>query len=81
MAQKYAYLAKLDRFGYEITAIGRTEKEAADAVIKSYTNAYKSEHGISPGRDKMPYSDKSYLSLAKTELYVEKLELGKAIWL
>lgn len=81
MEKKYAYLAKLERFGYEITAVGRTEQEAAGAVIKSYTQAFRSENGVSPGREKMPGSDETYLSLAKTEMYVEKLDFGKAIWL
>ena len=79
--QPKGYLAQLERFGYMITAIGRTEKEARDAVIRSYREAYIHENGIDPGQDRMPYSERTYLALAKEELFCTEIEYGQAIWL
>ena len=80
MAKDKAYLATLDRFGYDITAVGRTEKEARDAVMDSYKDAYVHENGTDPAKDRYPGSKESYLHLAETELCIEELPYGKAIW-
>lgn len=78
-----SYLAQLDRFGYVLTAVGRTKKEAADAVLKSYTNTFKSENGIDPRNDYIPNTEpkQTYFSLAETELYVTPICSGECLWL
>lgn len=78
------YLAKLERFGYEITAIGKTKHEAKNAVIDSYIKAYTAENKTDPAKDKIIdfySSGQTYLDLAERELYVQELNYGEAIWL
>ena len=38
MAHEKAYLAQLNVFGYELTAIGRTEEEARNAIKEGEGN-------------------------------------------
>lgn len=78
---KKVYLAQLERFGYTLTAIGRTEEEARDAIIKDYKRIYKEWNNVDPGKD-FTSDNRSYLQIAEDELFVEEVELGKTVlWL
>lgn len=76
------YLAQLERFGYMLTAVGRTEAEARDAIISKYKEVYVRENGSDPAKDFFhPIDDRSYLQTAMDELFVQKTEFGEVMWL
>lgn len=82
------YVAELDRFGYTLTVIGRTEQEAIDALMEAYYKAYEDENGINlrtlPKEGKEDYDmyeeDREYLETAKDEMYVQFLAFGEVEW-
>lgn len=76
---KKIYLAQLERFGYMLTAVGTTKKQAVEAVMETYTNVYINENGIDPAEDMVDY--RSYSDLAREEIYVEALTPGECRWL
>ena len=74
------YIAQLDRFDEIIIAIGNTEKEARDAVIKKYIEIFKEcNEGKHPSR--IPFCGRSYLAGAKDDVFVTDIEIGKAQFL
>lgn len=82
MANKGVYMAQLNRFGYALTAVGRTKKEAVDTVIATYINSYKSENGTDPDKDYVDWTEPiTYLELAKQETFVTFLDYGHTEWL
>lgn len=82
------YIAEIYRFGYDLTAIGRTEQEAVDALMEAYYKAYEDENGIDlralPGEGDEDYDmyaeDREYLETAKDEIYVRFLKFGEVEW-
>ena len=75
------YLAQLERFGYLITAVGRTKGEAHQAIMETYKSSYRHENGTEPSMDRVPYSDRTFLQLAEEELFVTEIRYGEALWL
>ena len=79
------YVTELERFGYVLKAVGRTAKEAEDAVIAEYIRTFKDlNNGEDPAEEVCGddcFSTRSYLEVAKDELYTEKVEFGKVWWL
>ena len=77
------YVTELERFGYTLKAVGRTAKESEDAVIAEYIRTFKD---LNNGEDPAEvcydgyFSTRSYLEVAKEELYTEKVEFGKVWW-
>lgn len=83
MATKKIYMATLDRFGYELTVIAKTEKEAIDALMEEYVRAYKVRNGYDP-REDIAYEyggDRSYYEVAKGDIGIYDFELGKVEWI
>lgn len=81
--QDGVYVTELERFGYVLQAVGRTAKEAEDAVIAEYIRAFKDlNNGDDPAEvcDDEFFSTRSYLEFARDELYTEKVEFGKVVW-
>lgn len=75
------YVTELERFGYTIKAVGRTAKEAEDAVIEEYIRTFEDlNDGLDPAEAYEWDDARSYLDIARDELYTEKIELGKAWW-
>lgn len=77
------YLTELERFGYTLKAIGRTKKEAEDAVIAEYIRTFKNINGTDPAEedtDRYFGDDRSCLDVARDELYTEEVEFGKVLW-
>lgn len=74
------FVSQLERFGYTLEAIGRTQKEAESALLSEYYRVYKEENGIAPDEDWLD-DERTYWSLAKEEIFTEEVELGKVRWL
>lgn len=77
---KSVFLAQLERFGYMLTAIGQTAKEARDAVINRYTISYMDIHGRDPKDDQVDES-RSYLDLANEEICITEMTFGTVEWM
>lgn len=77
---KKIYLAQLERFGYMLTAVGTTKKQAVEAIMETYTNAYLATNGIDPAED-MIDDNRSYSDLAREEIYVETMTPGECHYL
>lgn len=78
-AKKYIYFCEMERFGYTLQVIGRTEEEAKQTMIDEYIKTYIKCNGCHP-KDDVDYSDESYLDIFLDEMYVEKREFGKVEW-
>lgn len=76
------WTATIERFGYDLFAVGRTEEEARKAVIAEYVRVYKEWNGIDPYKDyDFGYGEKrSYGEIMEDELYVTFVEFGKVEW-
>lgn len=74
------YYGQLERFGYTLTAVGRSEKEVRKALEKEYVRVYKYEHGVHPKEDFWD-GGRSYYDVAMDEMYVDAFIPGKVEWL
>ena len=79
---KKIYLGQLERFGYTLTAIGPTKKEVESSLMAEYETAYKNANGCDPREDYYDdWDERSYYDVAKDEIYVEEMTVGKVIWM
>ena len=74
------WLGELDRFGYNLVVVGRTEKEVRDALAKEYIRVYKNINGCDPREDRPYYTDSSYFEEAMDEAYIREMPFGKVEW-
>ena len=74
------YIATVDRFGYDLTVVGRTEKEAKDALIEEYIKVYQKRNGTSPDEDLHMRSCGSYLDYMEEDIEINEYEFGKVEW-
>lgn len=91
-ARKYVYFSEIERFGYTLRCIGRTEDEVRNAMIEEYVKNYKATNDgadprkayelIKSGVDETDeYEiDASYYETFLEELYVDKVEFGNVKW-
>lgn len=77
---KKVYLAKLYRFGYDLTTVGKTEKEAKETIMAEYVKTYKERNGCDPTDDETVWGN-SYLEEAEESIEVSELTFGKVEWL
>lgn len=80
MSDNYVYIAEVDRFGYTLRCVGRTEEEARKVLEHEYVKTYKKYNGKHPKDDMFPLSDMSYYEAFLDDLSVEKVRLGKVEW-
>lgn len=64
--------ATLDRFGYDLTIICETEKEAIDKLMKEYRRAFKKSNGCAPTKKETDW--------AKECIEIQEFEIGKVEW-
>lgn len=79
------YVGKLYRFGYELMAVGFTEKEVRDAIEKEYVKTYKiRNNGSNPKKDIFCYytngGSGTYYDVAMEEVGIYEMEVGKVEW-
>lgn len=82
---KTIWIAQLDRFGYNLTAAGETEKSAKLVVLAEYTRAYIKYNGTDPAKDlsDRPFTEEGQtaLDVAKEDVITWSLEIGKCEWM
>ena len=71
------WFASLERFGYNLSVVGQTEKECRDALEKEYKRVYMDINGNSDFEDE---EDKEYLETAMEEMYCDFWEFGEVQW-
>ena len=77
------YLAQLERFGYTLTAVAETKKEATKIVMDEYIRAFKKYNGgEDPRRTPSDYyaGETAYKS-AKDDMSIIDITKGKCEWL
>ena len=81
MAKKEkVYLATVDRFGYDLTVVGKTAWEAKSALLEEYRKQYIKINGTDPTEDEWD-DDKSYQDLFLEDMDITEMELLKVVWL
>lgn len=79
------WIAQLDRFGYNLTAAGRTEAEAVRAILKDYKEAYERYNGSDPAKDlsDRPFAEEGQtaLDVAKEDMITWTLDIGNCTWM
>lgn len=74
------WFGELDRFGYVLQVVGRTEKEARDALIAEYVRVYKDiNNGSDPRKDEW-YDGESYYDNAIEDMNITEMAFGKVEW-
>ena len=74
------WIAELERFGYTLRAVCKTDTEAVNAVMSEYERAFKEENGYDPDEEDSYGDDRSYWDVALDEVYVRFVEFGKVNW-
>ena len=82
---KKVYVAFLNRFGYDLTVAAQTKKDAIDALMAEYADAYKKMNdGEDPEKEISDsiWNDegKTFYEMAKEDIIIEELTLGKVEW-
>ena len=75
------WIATLDRFGYELRCVGRTELEARAALDAEYRRAYQKRNGFERVVDMETdeeYQDLHAIALEETDC--RKLDFGNVEW-
>ena len=74
------WLCEMDRFGYTLQVVGRTEKEAKEAMTAEYIKAFKNANdGEDPSE--VEYNDsETYFDCFMEELYATEMEFGVVEW-
>ena len=76
------WIAQLERFDYQLVAIGRTEEEARNAILKAYQKAFQERNGTDPAKTVATEygTSRTFYEIAKEEIFVEETEYGKVLW-
>lgn len=80
MAKKEkVYLATVDRFGYDLTVVGKTAWEAKSALLEEYRKQYIKINGSDPSEDE--YRGKTFQDRFLEDMNITEMELLKVVWL
>ena len=78
------FLGSLDRFGYELRVLCKTEQECRDALLEAYVVAYQNDNGGEDPREEIAYDrgyeDKTYYEVAEDDISIQEIELDKVYW-
>lgn len=78
------YISELDRFGYTLRAVGKTKREAEDAIINEYVKTYKKwNDGEDPAvteSDRFYGDGRTMLEVARDDIQTESAVLGEVEW-
>ena len=77
------YIGTLDRFGYDITVVCKTEQECKDKILEEYVKAYKSRNNDSDPCEDIAYgrhSENTYYAEAEEDIEIREYTLGKVEW-
>lgn len=79
------WVATLERFGYTLIVVEKTEQKAREAMASEYAQAYfrwNEINGYSTADEMAEHDEeyKEYFALAMEEVYCRKLEYGRVQW-
>ena len=66
------YVGTLDRFGYVLRVIATSKAEAKRLLVAEYKNAYEEINHCRPSKETF--------RIAKDEIFVDEVEIGKVEW-
>lgn len=78
-AKNSVWIGELDRFGYVLKTVGRTEDEVRDALSKAYIKTYEYINGNDP-REDLSYGDTTYYDSAMEDINMWEATFGKVEW-
>lgn len=67
------FFIQLDRFGYMLTAIGKTRNDVKKTIMDEYKRAYKNINGCGPSRRELDW--------VKEEAVPQEIKCGEVLWL
>lgn len=73
------YLSTVYRFDDVMVAVGKTKKEAEDALIKEYIETFEALNDGEHPKDIMFDYEESYLDVTRSEMYTTKINYGEVI--
>lgn len=74
------WVGELDRFGYVLQTVGRTEEEVREALSKEYIKAYKDINGTDPREDYIYFKESTYYDSAMEDISIWEATFGKVEW-
>ena len=77
------WVAQLERFDYTLVAVGKTEKEAREAILKEYIKAFTDLNGEDPREtvaEEYGYDTTTFYDIAEEELFAEEVKFGEVKW-
>ena len=77
---KKVYICELERFGYTLTAVGETEEQAKNAIIKEYVKTYKKWNDGEDPRKEERRGGVSYYDEMLEDIITYDLPIGKVEW-
>ncbi len=77
---KGAYVGTLERFGYTMTCVGKTEKDVVASIMKCYDESYRHNNGGLDPKKAHSYGEESDYDVARGDVYVRFLEYGEVEW-
>ena len=66
------YVGTLDRFGYVLRVIATSKAEAKKLLVAEYKEAYEEINHCRPSKETF--------RIAKDEIFVDEVEIGKVEW-
>lgn len=79
--KKSVWIGELERFGYNLVAVGATEEEVRKALSREYIRAYKDINGCDPRKEALNYiGTVSYYDNAMEDIYIRELKYGEVEW-
>ena len=79
-AKNSVWVGELDRFGYVLKTVGRTEEEAREALSNEYIKTYKDINGTDPKEDYVDFVKTSYYDSAMEDINIWEATFGKVEW-
>ena len=77
------YLGTLDRFGYSLECLCKTEKECEEKLLAEYEDAFRKRNDGDDPREEIAYdrhSELTYYDEAKEDIVIRDYEIGKVEW-
>lgn len=74
------WYGELDRFGYVLKVVGKTEEEVRDALSKEYIKSYKQINGSDPRKDPTYFNESTYYDSAMEDMNVWEMTFGEVEW-
>lgn len=75
------WVGELDRFGYTLTVVGRTEEETRESLMNAYEKTYRDlNDDADPREDIDERYDRTYYEGASEDINVWEMAFGRVEW-